>query len=87
MLLNHFLLSALFALGSVNAVPNADAAEHQDIEARSLFHHCGNDASWSGEAKSCVCHEKGKVYHKHHKKCRCPKGERWHHIEQESKKS
>ncbi|KAM0421040.1 hypothetical protein ACHAPT_011111 [Fusarium lateritium] len=86
MLLNRFFLGTLFALGSVNALPNPDAAEHQDVEARSLFHHCGNEASWSGDTKSCICHDKGKEYHRHHKKCRCPKGERWHHVGRYCKK-
>ncbi|RSL59296.1 hypothetical protein CEP53_005851 [Fusarium sp. AF-6] len=85
MLFTRFFLGALVAMNSVNALPNPEA-DNQDIEARSLFHHCGKHASWSGDTKSCVCHDKGKVYHKHHKKCRCPKGERWHHIERQCKK-
>ncbi|UPK97307.1 hypothetical protein LCI18_008242 [Fusarium solani-melongenae] len=86
MLLNRFLLGALVAVNSVSALPNPDA-DNQDVEARSILHHCGSHASWSGSTKSCVCHDKGKEYHHKHKKCRCPKGERWHHIERECKKT
>ncbi|KAF5008071.1 hypothetical protein FDECE_5654 [Fusarium decemcellulare] len=84
MLLNHFLLGTILALGSVTAMPNPDAGHH-DAEARSILHHCGKHASWDHAKSECVCHDKGKVFHKHHKKCHCPKGEKWHHIERECK--
>ncbi|KAJ4249138.1 hypothetical protein NW762_012472 [Fusarium torreyae] len=85
MLLNKAILGALLAMGSVTALPNPDA-DPADVEPRSILHHCGKHASWDHSKDECVCHDSGKVYHKHHKKCKCPKGEKWHHIERKCKK-
>ncbi|KAF5640216.1 FAD-binding protein [Fusarium sp. NRRL 25303] len=80
MLLNKAFLGALLAMGTVAALPNPDA-EPADLEDRSILHHCGKHASWDHAKSECVCHDSGKVYTKKHHKCKCPKGEKWHHIE------
>ncbi|KAF5591158.1 6-hydroxy-D-nicotine oxidase [Fusarium subglutinans] len=80
MLLNKAFLGALLAMGTVAALPNPDA-EPADLEDRSILHHCGEHASWDHAKSECVCHDSGKVYTKKHHKCKCPKGEKWHHVE------
>ncbi|KAH7217350.1 hypothetical protein BKA60DRAFT_571541 [Fusarium oxysporum] len=85
MLLNKAFLGALLAMGTVTALPNPDA-EPADLEDRSILHHCGKHASWDHAKSECVCHDSGKVYTKKHHKCKCPKGEKWHHIEKKCKK-
>ncbi|KLO82321.1 Uncharacterized protein LW93_9514 [Fusarium fujikuroi] len=80
MLLNKAFLGALLAMGTVAALPNPDA-EPVDLEDRSILHHCGKHASWDHAKSECVCHDSGKVYTKKHHKCKCPKGEKWHHVE------
>ncbi|KAF5689524.1 6-hydroxy-D-nicotine oxidase [Fusarium circinatum] len=80
MLLNKAFLGALLAMGTVAALPNPDA-EPADLEDRSILHHCGKHASWDHAKSECVCHDSGKVYTKKHHKCKCPKGEKWHHVE------
>ncbi|KAF5667097.1 antifungal defensin [Fusarium heterosporum] len=87
MLLNQIFLGALFAISSVSAIPNPNAEQADvDVAARSLLHHCGKHASYSHSKKECVCHDDGKIYHSKHKKCECPKGEKFHHIERKCKK-
>lgn len=85
MLLNKAFLGALLAMGTVTALPNPDA-EPVDLEDRSILHHCGKHASWDHAKSECVCHDSGKVYTKKHHKCKCPKGEKWHHVEKKCKK-
>ncbi|KAM0468487.1 hypothetical protein ACHAP7_010862 [Fusarium lateritium] len=84
---NQIFLGALLAVGSVSAIPNPNAEfVDVDLASRSLLHHCGKHASYDHTKKMCECHDSGKVFQKKHKKCECPKGENWHHIERKCKK-
>ncbi|KAJ4074584.1 hypothetical protein NW756_013637 [Fusarium oxysporum] len=74
MLLKHFLLGSLLALGSVTALPNPEADLH-DVEARDNHHRprCGKEADPDPMGKlKCICKDKGKEFHPEHMKCRCP---------------
>ncbi|RKK09764.1 hypothetical protein BFJ66_g8709 [Fusarium oxysporum f. sp. cepae] len=74
MLLKHFLLGALLALGSVTALPNPETDLH-DVEARDNKHHrprCGKDADFDDIKNKCICKDEGKEFHREHKICRCP---------------
>ncbi|EXL73117.1 hypothetical protein FOPG_11462 [Fusarium oxysporum f. sp. conglutinans race 2 54008] len=74
MLLKHFLLGSLLALGSVTALPNPEADLH-DVEARDNHHRprCGKEADLDPMGKlKCICKDKGKEFHPEHMKCRCP---------------
>ncbi|EWZ79579.1 hypothetical protein FOWG_16361 [Fusarium oxysporum f. sp. lycopersici MN25] len=73
MLLKHFLLGALLALGSVTALPNPEADLH-DVEARDNQRRprCGKDADFDRMKNKCICKDEGKEFHPEHKICRCP---------------
>jgi hypothetical protein len=84
---NQIFFGALLAVSSVSAIPNPNAEfVDVDLASRSLLHHCGKHASYDHTKKACECHDSGKVFHEKHKKCKCPKGEKWHHIERKCKK-
>ncbi|KAM0550668.1 hypothetical protein ACHAPJ_008731 [Fusarium lateritium] len=87
MLFNKALLGVMLAIGSVNAIPNPDAQPNEvDLEDRSILHHCGKHASWDHAKSACECHDSGKIYHKKHHECKCPKGKKWHHLSKKCEK-
>ncbi|RKK78559.1 hypothetical protein BFJ68_g17844 [Fusarium oxysporum] len=74
MLLKHFLLGALLALGSVTALPNPEADLH-DVEARDNQRRprCGKEADPDPMDKhKCICKDEGKEFDPKHMICRCP---------------
>ncbi|EWY81955.1 hypothetical protein FOYG_16160 [Fusarium oxysporum NRRL 32931] len=75
MLLKHFLLGSLLALGSVTALPNPEA-DLNDVEARNNHHRprCGEEADPDPMGKhKCICKDDGKEFDPKHMICRCPK--------------